>query len=296
MIITCGSACKELARSVGMLAGVPVVDTLSRRFPDGEQLVRVQGDVRSEDVALIQTMALDPDSRLMEYALIVDALKGEGCRSVTGIIPYMAYARQDSRFHQGEPLSAKLFARLLEVSGTDKLITVDMHLHRLKEIREVFQIPAINLSAMPLLADYYRKHFGSGNVMVTGPDAESGQWAKVVAERLGSSCTILEKERTGDREVSVSGSLTSAGCRVVLVDDMVSTGRTLIEVISKLKQGGAERIDALVTHSLLNKDALYELKKTGLGELITTDTVSTDTFSGSLTKVSIAPLLADAIR
>jgi ribose-phosphate pyrophosphokinase len=290
MIITYGSASKDLARSVGSLTGFPVVETVCRRFPDGEQLVKVQGDVRSEDVALIQTTALDPDSRLMEYALIVDALKGAGCRSVTGVIPYMAYARQDSRFHPGEPLSAKLFARLIEAPGTDRLFTVDMHLHRLREIQDVFQIPAVNLSAMPLLADYYREHFGSGKVMVTGPDAESGQWARLVADRLSVSCTILQKERAGDREVSVTGNLTSAGCRVVLVDDIVSTGRTLIEVISKLRHGGAERIDALVTHPLLMGDALDELKKAGLGELITTDTVP-----GRSATVSIAPLLAEAL-
>jgi ribose-phosphate pyrophosphokinase len=290
LIITYGSSSRDLARSIGSIASIPVLETSCRHFPDGEQFVKVSGDVRDQDVAVVCTTALNPDPLFMEYSLIVDAVKGSGCRSVIGIMPYMAYARQDSRFNQGEPLSAKLFAKLIEDVGTDRFITVDMHLHRFKKIEEVFSIPAVNLSAMPLLAEYYKRAHGTEDTTVAGPDMESEQWASIVARRLGVEFTILEKERMGDREVSVSGELSGAGRSVVLVDDIVSTGKTLIEVISKLKSQGVKRIDALVTHALLVENALSKMKSAGLNELISTDTVP-----GPHSKVSVAPLVVEAL-
>jgi len=291
MIITYCSSSRGLAKSIGSAAAIPVVDASCRRFPDGEQFVKVLGDVRGQDVAVICTTALNPDTLFMEYSLIIDAVKGSGCKSVTGVMPYMAYARQDSRFNMGEPLSAKLFAKLIEDAGTDRIITVDLHLHRFKKIEEIFSIPAVNLTAMPLLADYYGQTHETEATTVAGPDMESGQWASVVARRLGVGFTILEKERKGDREVRVSGELTEVGRRVVLVDDIISTGKTLIEVISKLKSRGAARIDALVTHALLVEDALPKMIEAGLDELISTDTVP-----GAHSKVSVAPLIAEALK
>jgi len=293
MIISYGSSSLELAKSVGALAKMRVVGTNCRRFPDGEQFVKVEGDVQGEDVALIHTTALNPDTLLMEYALITDALKGAGCRTVTGVIPYLAYARQDSRFHTGESLSSKVYSKLIEDAGTDRIITIDTHLHRIKKIEDFFSVPAVNLSAMPVLGEYYMKNFGNEKTLVIGPDLESEQWARVVADKLGSNCTIFEKERKGDREVAVKGGFPTgpyAGSRVVLVDDIVSTGRTLIEVISGLRAQGASRVDALVTHSLLVEDALLKMKNAGLDALISTDTVP-----GPHATVSVAPVIAEAL-
>jgi ribose-phosphate pyrophosphokinase len=291
LIITYGSAGEWLARATAKIAGLAVVDVNRRLFPDGEQYVKVLGDVEGQDVAIFQSMGLNPDLLFMEYSLIVDALKGAGCKSVTAVIPYLAYARQDHRFCKGEPLSAKIIAKLIESAGTDRLVTIDMHLHRFKEISEVFDIPATNLSAMPLLAEYYCRNYGAANTVVVGPDMESEQWAQTVAKSLSSRCHVLEKERLGDRDVRVSNTLSIRGNTAVLVDDMISTGKTLVEVILKLKSQGVERIDALVTHSLLVEGAYHKLKTAGMSELI-----STDTISGPQSFVSVAPILAIALK
>jgi ribose-phosphate pyrophosphokinase len=291
MLIIYGSSCEALARSIAKEAGFPVLEVSRRRFPDGEQYVKINGDVLGKDVAVVQSLGLNPDPLLIEYSLLVDALKGSGCKSVTGVIPYLAYARQDSRFHGVEPLSAKLIPKFIEAAGTDKFVTVDMHLHRFKYIGEVFDIPAVNVSAMPLLADYYKKKIGSAKALVIGPDMESEQWARVVAERITADYTILKKERHGDREVCISVDLSLKGKKILLVDDMISTGKTLMGIISNLKAQGIERVDALVTHALLVEDALAILKKSGLSELIFTDTVP-----GRKAHVSVAPLIAKVLK
>lgn len=291
MIIAFGSSGEHLARAVAKITRFSVTETETRRFPDGELYVRVMGDVSGEDVAVFQSLGMRPDRLLMEYCLIADAAKGMGCKTVTAVIPYLAYARQDARFRSGEPLSIKLVARSLEGAGTDRLISVDAHLHRLRALKEVFTIPTLNLSAMPLLAEYYKTEFGARNVIVVGPDSESEQWASTVAGTLSTEYSILNKERLGDRDVEISGSPSVRGKTVVLVDDIISTGKTLVGAIRKLRSKGAKRIDVLTTHALLVEGALSLLRKAGMSHL-----VSTDTIPRSTSRVSVAPMIADALR
>ena len=291
MLITYGSSSEVLARSVAKEGNIPVVESVRRLFPDGEQYVRVSGDLLGEDVILIHSFALKPDTLLVEYILLVDAIRSAGCKSLTAVIPYLAYLRQDSRFKPGEPLSAKVIASLLEFPKVDRIITIDAHLHRFRALSDLFRIPSFNLSAMPLLADYYLKNLGNLNTVVVGPDAESEQWARVVAHGLSSPYIIMEKVRLGDREVTIRGSASVKDKNVVLVDDIISTGMTLVNVIKTLLDYGAKKVDALVTHALLVEDSYQTLKRAGLGNLISTDTVP-----GVHSKVSVAPLILSAIK
>jgi ribose-phosphate pyrophosphokinase len=291
LIITHGSSGGPLARAISKIAGFPLIETSMKRFPDGELYLRVMGEPTGQDVVVVQSLGLRPDRLLMEYCMIAEALKGAGCRSVTAVIPYLAYARQDSRFHPGEPLSVKLVARMIEVSGTDRLISVDAHLHRLAGLGEVFTIPTVNLTAMPLLAEYYRDNYGSENAFVVGPDSEAEQWAKTVSRVLSVGYGVLSKERLGDRDVRVSGSVPVKGKRVILVDDIVSTGGTLAEAIRGLRSIGAKRVDVLVTHALLTDGALPRLRRAGMSHLVSTDSVRR-----SSSKVSLAPLIAGALK
>jgi len=290
MLITFGSAGEELAKSVASILELPLLASSRRTFPDGEQYIRVEGDVRGQDVAVFQSLAYRPDTLLIEYSLLVDALKGGGARSVVGVIPYLAYARQDSVFKPNEPLSAKLIPRLIECAGTDRVITVDMHLHRFKAPEDVFRVPALNLSAMPLLARHYRGHAHPSAITVVGPDSESEQWARIVAEELGAPCIVLEKERLGDRDVRIKGELPLKGRTALVVDDMVSTGKTMIEMITRLKREGAQRVDALVTHALLVEGAEKKMQEAGLSELFCSNTVPS-----SGTRISVAQILARAL-
>lgn len=290
LAIVCGSAAESLARRTAGISGAELIEVSRRTFPDGEQYVRVCGNVEGKEVAVFQSFAFSPDRLFMEYALIVDALKGMGCSRVIGVFPYLAYARQDERFAKGEPLSTRVFADLIESAGTDEVFTVDMHLHRFHEINEVFRVPATNLTAMPLLAEHYLKAGGSARALVVGPDAESRQWASKVGAILSSECIVLEKERLGDREVRISDVKRTDCSSAVIVDDMVSTGKTLLEVLGKLKGIGMKKVDAIATHSLLVEGAYARLKEAGLASLITTDTVE-NPHAG----VSVAPLLSRAL-
>jgi ribose-phosphate pyrophosphokinase len=290
MLLTYGSAGGQLAKSVAGILGAPLLAACWRTFPDGEQYVRVEGEPKGEDVVVFQSLAYRPDHLLMEYFLLVDALKRGGARSVTGVIPYLAYARQDHIFFPNEPLSAKLVPRLIESVETDRIITVDMHLHRFKDPSHVFTVPAQNLSAMPLLAQYYRVNIGPTDLTVVGPDSESEQWARCVAEELGAPYMILEKERLGDRDVRVKGELQLKGKTALIVDDMVSTGKTMVEVIARLRLEGVKKVDALVTHALLVEGAKRKMQEAGLSELISSDTVP-----GGSAQVSIAPIIARAL-
>lgn len=291
LIIAYGSSGEHLARAVAKITGFGLTETETRRFPDGELYLRVEGDASGEDVAIIQSLDMRPDRLLMEYCLVADAVRGIGCRTVTAVVPYLAYARQDARFKPGEPISIKLVATLIESAGTDRLISVDAHLHRLKGLDQLFSIPTLNLTAMPLLAKYYAENYRARDIVVVGPDSESEQWAKSVADVLSVEYVILKKERLGDRDVRVSGSVPVKGKRVVVVDDIISTGGTLAEAIRGLRSRGAKRVDVLVTHALLTEGALPRLRKAGMSHLISTDSVPR-----SSSKVSLAPLIASALK
>ncbi|MCQ5373728.1 MAG: ribose-phosphate diphosphokinase [Candidatus Methanomethylicia archaeon] len=291
MLITYGSSSEALARAVANQCNATLVRSKRRLFPDGEQYVQVSGDLYGEDVVLIHSFALNPDPLLVEYLLLADAIRSAGCRSLTVVIPYLAYLRQDSRFKPGEPLSAKVIASLIESPRIDRLITIDAHLHRFRSLSDLFIAPSLNLSAMPLLADYYLKNFGNLETVVVGPDAESEQWAKVVAEHLSSPYIIMEKERLGDREVTIRGGVPVKGKNVVIVDDIVSTGATLVKLMEALLGEGAGNVDALVTHALLVEDSYQKLTQAGLRNLISTDTVPT-----RHSKVSVAPLISKALQ
>jgi len=291
VLITYGSSSEALARAVANQCNAPLVRSTRRLFPDGEQYVQVSGDLYGEDVVLIHSLALNPDPLLVEYLLLADAIRSAGCRSLTVVIPYLAYLRQDSRFKPGEPLSAKVIASLIESPRIDRLITIDAHLHRFRSLSELFITPSLNLSAMPLLADYYLKNFGNLETLVVGPDAESEQRARGVAEHLSSPYIIMEKKRLGDREVIISGGVPVKGKNVVIVDDIVSTGATLAKLMEALLGEGAGRVDALVTHALLVEDSYQKLTQAGLRNLISTDTVPT-----RHSKVSVAPLVSKALE
>lgn len=289
LMIVHSPSSEDLAKAIGREGDLKVVGTTNRLFPDGEQYVRISESVEG-DVLLIHPLWPNPDKQIVEYFLIVDALKGLGCSSISVLIPYLPYLRQDKRFKPGEPISAKIISSLIESAGVDRIITIDPHLHRFKSLSELFKIECINLSAFPLMAEYYKKEFGN-DVIVIGPDFESEQYVKIVSKILSSPYFVFEKERLDDREVLIRGRDVVKDKVALVVDDIVSTGATLANVAQFLLNNGATRVDALVSHALLVGNALERLKRAGLSNLITTDTVP-----NSLPKVSIAPLISNLIK
>lgn len=287
-----GSPSGLLGVRVAKETGLPRVPVKVEHFPDGEIYVRVMGDVKGARIYLIQSMALQPNDYLLEYLLIVDALKSLGAEEIIGVITYIPYARQDARFMEGEALSMEVVAGLIEQSGTEALITVDMHLHRRASPSEVFRIPVVNISAAPLLTRYIVENYGLKEPLVIGPDEEAEQWAREGAQAIGVEYDVLDKVRKSATEVEIHPKkLDVSGREVILLDDMITTGGTMAEAIRFLKEAGAKRIIAACTHPLLVMRALEKILSEGAEDVVATDTVTS-----VASKVSVAPLIAEAIR
>ena len=292
MIVIGGSSCENLANTVANQLGVTSGKLEVRRFPDGEKYLRILNEVKNEHVIVIQSMHHTPDDFLFEYLLLVDALKDLGAKRVTSFIPYFAYARQDERFKPGEALSFKTVSKLIQSVGTDEIFTIDMHQHRVVKSSEVFGIPSHNLSAMRLLADYVRKEGKLTNPLVIGPDAEAEQWAKLAAESLNAEYDVFEKKRLGDSKVEIRPRKSSAKDRdVLIVDDIISTGGTIIEASKILFSQGARRVEVACTHPILASEALSRILAIGVANVVGTDTVPCP-----ISYVSVAPLIADNVR
>lgn len=281
-----------LGIKVAKLTSWPHVPVKIEHFPDGEIYVRVMGEVKGLTVYLIQSMALRPNDYLMEYLLIADALKSLGAEKIVGVIPYFSYARQDSRFNPGEALSLEVVTRLIENSGTEGLITIDMHLHRLRDASELFRIPVVNLSAAPSLTRYVVENYGLSDPIVIGPDEEAEQWAREGAKAVGAEYDVLEKVRKSPTEVVIQPKKVDVnGRKVILLDDIISTGGTMVEAVRFLREAGARRIIAACTHPLLVRRALERILAEGAE-----DVVGTDTVMSVVSRVSVAPLIVEGIR
>ncbi|MCI3132787.1 ribose-phosphate pyrophosphokinase [Phenylobacterium aquaticum] len=275
---------RDLADRLGAETGV--LET--RRFPDGESYVRIVSIVAGRDIVLVCSFAR-PDDQFLRLVFAARTLRELGAARITLVAPYLAYMRQDKRFHAGEAVTSAQFADLLS-REVDRLVTVDPHLHRHKALSEIYAIPAVTLHAAPLLADWI-----AANVerpLIIGPDIESEQWVSEVAGRAGAPYVVLRKERHGDRDVEIAipdlGAW--AGRRPVLIDDIASSGRTLIETARGLIGQGMRAPDCVVVHALFADDAFAELSR--LAERI----VSTDTVAHPSNGISVAGLLADALR
>ncbi len=292
LIVIGGSSSSGLASKVAQELSIEAGRLEIRRFPDGEKYLRVLEEVKDQNVVVIQSIHHTPDELLFEYLLIVDTLKDLGARKVVGFIPYFAYARQDERFHPGEALSFKTVTKLMESVGTDEIFTIDMHQHRVLKSSEIFKIPSRNLSAMSLLADYVKKAAKLQNPLVIGPDAEAEQWAKIAAERLQTDYDVFEKKRLGDERVEERPRRANAkGRDVLIVDDIISTGGTIVEALRIIFSQGARHVDVACTHPILASGALAKIQKAGAGDI-----VGTDTAPSPLSPARVAPLIAEEIK
>lgn len=278
---------ERLARAVAGAAGFEIAEPEVRRFPDGESYVRLAGDVSGRDVVLVCTLA-DPDPAFLTLVFAADAARDLGARSVTLLAPYLAYMRQDKRFRPGEAVSSRSFARLVS-SSFDRLVTVDPHLHRFPALDALYTIPATALHAAPLIADWIGREVK--DPLPIGPDEESEQWVGAIAQRIGAPHAVLKKIRHGDRSVEIALPDLSQwkDRQPVLVDDIASSGQTLIEAATKLVEAGLERPVAAVIHPLFAGDAYARLKA------VTRQIVSTDSVPHQSNAISLAPLLAEAL-
>jgi len=287
-----GSGGQLLATLVAHQLGLKTSKVEIRRFPDGEKYIRIDDDLAGQDVVLVQSIHHEPDNFLFEYLLLCDTVKDLGAKKVVGVFPYFAYARQDSRFNPGEAVSFRTVTKLIEDVGTAELFSIDMHQHRVERAGDLFRIPVHNLTAAPLLAEYVKANVPLQRPTVIGPDEESEQWAQAAAKVIGTDHDVLQKRRLGADKVEIrTRSLDVQGRDVLIMDDIISTGGTIVEASKILKSQGAQRLVVACTHPILAQDALAKIYESG-AEIV----VGTDTVPSSISYVSVAPLIADAIR
>ena len=298
MIILGGSASGPLAEKVSKELGLKPGRLEIKNFPDGEMYVRVHEDVTGQDVAVIQSLyGPNCNKNIFEYLLLVDTLRDLGARSITGVAPYLAYARQDARFYPGEAVTPSSLARMFEAAGTTSFLTFDCELHRLGGVAKVFKIPAQNLSAMPLLGQYAREHIALRNPIVIAPDAGAEDLAAAVAKELDGEHFVFQKKRVRKEGTTASkirvdvGDLEVKGRDAVFADDIISTGATIAEGAKACRTRGAKRIFALCTHPVLGQGAIKRLRSAGVSKIIGTNTIP-----GPVSRVSVAPIIARAIR
>jgi ribose-phosphate pyrophosphokinase len=258
-----------------------------RRFPDGESLVTLEEALQGEDVALVVSLR-NPDELALAIRFAAATAREFGARSVGLIAPYLAYMRQDKRFHPGEAVSASLFAQFLEESF-DWLVTADPHLHRNPDLSKLYKIPVRRVVTAPLVAKWIRDNIP--NAILIGPDRESEQWVSDIAGRADLPYQVLDKVRRGDRDVQVSlPAIAEARQRTpVIVDDIVSSGRTVIETLGHLKSLNLPGAVCVVIHPVFSEDSYEQLLAAGAARV-----VSSDSIVHPSNAISIAGLLADA--
>jgi ribose-phosphate pyrophosphokinase len=243
-----------------------------RRFPDGESYIRLLSPVRGRDVIFVCTLDR-PDEKMISLYLAISIARELGARRVGLVAPYLAYMRQDARFQEGEGVTSVHFARFIS-DFCDWLVTVDPHLHRHHKLNEIYSIPTKVVRAAPGIADWIAEHVD--RPIIVGPDAESEQWAAKVAKAVGCRYTVLNKVRKGDRDVTVSA-LDSSNWQdgtPVLVDDITSTGQTMIAAVAGLKEAGLPPPVCIAVHPIFAGTAYADLQAAGVERIVSCNTIA----------------------
>jgi ribose-phosphate pyrophosphokinase len=288
VIVVPGPASTSLGQKVAEILNAQIVSVNLKNFPDGEYCLRFEGDLAGEEVVVVQSTGSPQDTNIMQLLLMLDAAKDLGAEKVTAVVPYLAFARQDKRFLQGEVVSAETIVKLIEACGTYRFITVNIHA---ENTLKRFSIPTINLSAITSLAEHF-KNRGLDGAFSLSPDKGAVGLAEEADRVLGGGCGWLRKERdryTGEIQVEEK-SLNVEGRDVIVFDDIISTGGTIARAVKMLKTQGARRVYTTCVHPLLIGEAKQKIMQSGAEEI-----VGTDSIPSSVKTVSLAPLIAKAL-
>ena len=304
ILIIGGSASQDLAAHVARELKEKLCYVETRKFPDGERYLRIDGEIEDE-VTVIQSTGYPQDENLMELLFMVSNLKDLGAKKVRVVVPYMGYARQEKRFNPGETVSAKIVCELIQAAGADEFITFNIHEEC---VLNFFDIPARNISAMPSIAEYLdKKYFRKTDEkpLIIAPDKGAYGFAQEMSEIIGCDCTYLTKVRLGpdkvetrivdvrcDSESENTVNVDSVkGMHAIIIDDIIATGGTIVNAINILKQYGASSIDVCCVHPILTNNGATRIYGAGANKIIGTNSLSSDT-----SRVSLAKAIADALR
>ena len=294
MKIFAGTSNQPLAKSICKSIGIELGKCTVSAFPDGETFVKIEENVRGEDVYLIQSTSPPTNHHLMEMFIMMDALRRASASRITAVLPFYGYARQDRKDQPRVPITAKLVANLIVAAGANRALTMDLHA---QQIQGFFDIPVDHLYAAPVMYEYLRSK-KLKNLVVVSPDVGGIKMAHAYSQVLEAGLAIVAKRRKSATEVesmTVIGEI--KGKCVLMVDDLTETAGTLTTAGALLKAKGAKQIIACVSHAILNDLGISRLRKSVVDELITTDTVLRPAIAGvNITTLSVAGLLGEAIK
>ncbi len=296
MKLVAGNSNRPLAEAISSALGMGLTRASIRRFSDSEIFVEIQENVRGEDVFLIQSTSTPANDNLMELLICLDALKRASAQRVTAVVPYFGYARQDRKSSPRTPISAKLVANLIEASGANRVLTLDLHAG---QIQGFFDIPVDNLYAAPVMVDDIRLNYNNDPLMFVSPDVGGVLRARAMAKRFDADLSIVDKrrERAGQSEVmNIIGDV--EGRRCIIVDDIVDSAGTLCNAAAALREAGASAVHGYVSHAVLSGEAVARVSSSQLESLVVTDTIQTTEAVKSADNIRvlpIAPLMAESI-
>ena len=294
MKVFSGTANPPLANAICDYIGIKLGKCDIRPFPDGETFVKIEENVRGEDVFVVQPTSPPTNHHLMELFIMMDALRRASADRITAVLPFYGYARQDRKDQPRVPITAKLVANLLIAAGANRILTMDLHA---QQIQGFFDIPVDHLYAAPVMYEYLQKK-KLGDLVVVSPDVGGLKMAYAYSQTMDASLAIIAKRRKSASEVealSIIGEVRNKN--VLLIDDLTETAGTLTKGAELLKKKGAKKILACVSHAILNDVGVERLRKSSIDELITTDTVLRPAIRGvKITTLSVAGLLGEAIK
>jgi len=296
LAIFSGNANPELAAAICKNLRVKLQDALVGRFSEGEIRVKINENVRGKDVFIVQPTCPPSNDNLMELLIMIDALRRASANRITAVMPYFGYARQDRKDQPRVPITAKLVANLLTTAGTNRILAMDLHAG---QIQGFFDIPVDHLFSVGVFVDYFSK-MNIKDLVAVSPDVGSIKMARAYAKRVSADLAIIDKRRVSPEKAEAMHIMGEVeGKNVIIVDDLIATGSSLIEAVGALKKAGAKAIYAAITHGILSGPAIQRIDECqGLEKLLISDSVplSAEKINPKIQVLSVASLLAEAIK
>ena len=297
MHIISGNSNPVLANQISTELKVKTIDVTVTRFSDQEVFVEINENIRGKNIFVIQSTSMPANDHIMELLITIDALKRASANTVTAVIPYFGYARQDRKVGPRTPISAKLVADILTTAGIDRLLTIDLHAG---QIQGFFDIPVDNLYAAPVITKDILKNYKDKDLVVISPDVGGVVRARGIAKRINGDLAIVDKRRDKANEsevMNIIGDINNRDC--IIVDDIVDTAGTLCNAAEALINEGANSVSAYITHGVLSGPAIERLQNSKLKELVITDSIAPTKLildASNIRILNLAPLIAEAIR
>ena len=297
MYIISGNSNPILANQISKELKVKTIDVTVTRFSDQEVFVEINENIRGKNIFVIQSTSMPANDHIMELLITIDALKRASANTVTAVIPYFGYARQDRKVGHRTPISAKLVADVLTTAGIDRLLTIDLHAG---QIQGFFDIPVDNLYAAPVITKDILKNYKDKDLVVISPDVGGVVRARGIAKRINGDLAIVDKRRDKANEsevMNIIGNINNRDC--IIVDDIVDTAGTLCNAAEALINEGANSVSAYITHGVLSGPAIERLQNSKLKELVITDSIAPTKLildASNIRIINLAPLIAEAIR